>query len=546
MSYIYNKNMHEICLNNNQGKAWEQFSHGYVKGFAFDQSGNLLEGEFMYKQALKHFQYDQLSQFLDQLNGNFSIVLEEQDKLILIVDSFRSYPLFYSEQENGIRVMDIGNDFIAWLGKNTKWNEEAIYELLALGYLSGCHTLLDQVNSVEAGSYVLISKEGIDTFKYVSYMPLIKKFECFPLKEQAAYKLEKGFEKIIETIKGRPILIPLSGGYDSRLVACLCKKYGLLNVTCFTYGRKDSFEVEISKKVADQLGFEWHFVEYTFDLWKSIIEGNEFKQYCLFAGNLTANPHFQDFPALSELKRLGILRPDMVVIPGHSGDLLGGSKIPVSILENREICLDRSSLCHLIYNEFYNLNTLKLSRRELLENRIISFFEDEKFVNQDSFLDNYETWFIKSKISNFLVNSMRGYEFWGMDWRLPLWDRDYENLWYSIPWKEKYYSKLYNEFMFEYYFETFGVAFQKSVNVTNTNVANYVKRILPTALSENLRKCIQSFRKLRIQENINAFDFVVQLLCENIDVNQYADVEQVKKDNINAVLAYYYINLLKE
>ena len=62
--------------------------------------------------------------------------------------------------------------------------------------------------------------------------------------------------------KNPPQLIRLSGGNDSRLIACLCKKFGLDNVTCFTYGREDSFEVAISKKVASALGYMWYFVEY--------------------------------------------------------------------------------------------------------------------------------------------------------------------------------------------------------------------------------------------------------------------------------------------
>ena len=536
-----------ICLKNNSGKIWHNFLSGNIKGFAYDSENNFLEGEVLYEQVLYQWKQDTLTQFLNQLDGNFALVIEQDNKLLLIVDRLRSYPLFYSVNGNSqVVVSDIGNDLIPYLKNSTELNEDAVYELLALGYLSGRDTLLRKVCSVEAGSYVVITDDEVDVFTYASYVSLIKDTKVLSVKKQAARILEEGFKKTVENIKGRPVLIPLSGGYDSRLIACLCKKFGLLDVTCFTYGRRDSFEVEISKKVARQLGFEWYFVEYTFDLWQYYIESRELKDYCLFSGNLTANPHFQDFPALAELKRLGVLRKDMVVLPGHSGDLLGGSKIPVSFLENRKMQLDRSSLSRLIYNEFYNLNVLNFKNRDKLISRIFYSIGNEKFNNSDEFLDCYETWFIKAKISNFLVNSMRGYEYWGLDWRLPLWDMNYERLWYSIPWKEKYYSILYNEFMFEYYFEEWGVAWKKSKGAMNTGVANRLKRVLPTVLSENLRKYIKKVRKLKSQKNVNAFDDVSRLLYEKIDPCKYSVVKSIKKDNINAVLAYVYLELIEK
>ncbi|MFR6383308.1 MAG: hypothetical protein ACLUOS_14980, partial [Odoribacter splanchnicus] len=79
------------------------------------------------------------------------------------------------------------------------------------------------------------------------------------------------------------------------------------NVTCFTYGREDSFEVAISKKVASALGYKWYFVEYSEEVWNRFLSSKDFLQYCHFAGNLTANPHFQDLPALLKLKEQGVI-----------------------------------------------------------------------------------------------------------------------------------------------------------------------------------------------------------------------------------------------
>ncbi len=532
-----------VELINNNGKVWHSFENGYVKGFAFD-GDVLLEGEGLYEVMAEAVRTDCLSGLLIRLNGNFAALITIDGKCYLIVDKLRSYPLFYSVS-SGLHISDSGREILSHMEGERSFHEQSVYEFLALGYLSGEHTLIKDIHSVEAGSYVVIGKGQPTSYSYVAYMPENKLTDLSFVKERAAEVLEERFSKMLDTIKGRPVLLPLSGGYDSRLIACLCKKFALEDVTCFTYGREDSFEVEMSRKVARQLGFKWYFVEYTFDLWKCFLESEEFKDYCSFAGNLTANPHFQDFPALLELKRLGVLRKDMVVIPGHSGDLLGGSKIPAVFLENRRVHLDSLFESRLIYDEFYNLNVLKPFMRKQLIERIKLSRTTEKYNNQDAFLDDYETWFIKSKVANFLVNSMRGYEYFGLDWRLPLWDDEYIKVWYSVPWKEKYYSRFYDEFMFECYFEKYGVAFRKNRGVTNTGFANRMKRALPLFLNHWLREGLQFIRNLRQQKNVNAFDDVAQILCNMVSLEAYEDVQCVKRENINAVVAYYYLDLLR-
>ncbi len=56
----------------------------------------------------------------------------------------------------------------------------------------------------------------------------------------------------------------LSGGLDSRTVAANAKKrLGANDVICVSYGRKGCREAEISKRVAEALGYEWIFIEST-------------------------------------------------------------------------------------------------------------------------------------------------------------------------------------------------------------------------------------------------------------------------------------------
>lgn len=167
---------------------------------------------------------------------------------------------------------------------------------------------------------------------------------------------------MLGTIAGRPVLLPLSSGYDSRLIACLCRKFGLRDVVCFTYGRRDSFEVEVSRQVAERLGYEWHYVEYTSETWRRFLESPAFDDYCAFSGNLTANPHFQDFPAVMELRRRGVLREGMVVLPGHVGDM-GGGWLPRTLFDDPAARWDGAAASRLVYDAFYDQNVPTASRR---------------------------------------------------------------------------------------------------------------------------------------------------------------------------------------
>ena len=57
-------------------------------------------------------------------------------------------------------------------------------------------------------------------------------------KKKLTQELLKLMKRIGESCKDRQILIPLSGGYDSRLIASGLKKIGVNNVVCFSYGQK--------------------------------------------------------------------------------------------------------------------------------------------------------------------------------------------------------------------------------------------------------------------------------------------------------------------
>lgn len=529
-----------VELINNTGKEWKSFANGYVKGFAFD--GNiLLEGEKLYEAMEKTVRTTCLSDFLTHLNGNFAAVITIDRKCYLIVDKLRSYPIIYTKKGNCWLISDDTEKIMTDDIVSKETDTQSIYEFLATGYLSGNKTLLKNVRQVVAGTYVCLEENESRMTEYHNYVVCKTLQEEEEIIKGAEIILDRAFDRLFESIGNRQIVIPLSGGYDSRLIACMCKRHNKKNVVCYSYGRSDSFEAEISKKVAEQLGFRWLFVEYTPELIGSFKKDADFIKYMGHAHHLNALPHFQDYFAVRELHARDELEKDAVFVPGHSGDLLGGSKLPVEAF-NEKFSLSTDSLVKLIYEHFFDLNKEKYNDRNKCCQLIFDQLKEKEVGTRDELLNIYESyWFIKSKVSHFLVNSMRIYEYFGFDWRLPLWDDEYATFWYKVGWEKKIASQLYNRFMFDTYFYPFNVAYRKN---------NRVKRLIFPAIKKCIPDCFLTYlRLIYMRLHKQKYDFNAQSCM----IGLYKEINEEKKEyniheayDINSVAVICILNRIIE
>src|SRR5699024_6341119 len=137
-------------------------------------------------------------------------------------------------------------------------------------------------------------------------------------------------KRIIATAKSRnkQLIVPLSGGQDSRLIIHTLAQLQAENILCYTYGTKSSPEVQISKKIAEFYNYPWKFVEYTPDKWKNFIARDDFNELLAAANQFISTPHIQEYMALKELLRQGYFEKGGIILPGFSGDFLQGSNIP--------------------------------------------------------------------------------------------------------------------------------------------------------------------------------------------------------------------------
>ena len=528
----------DVKLFNNRGKVWVKINNDYVKGFAFI-GDRLLKEKELYEQLIEGIKQSRLSNLLLKLNGNFSAIISNDGTTYLIADKLKSYTLLYMPFLEGWIVADQAK-VILESKQQLRLNEQAILTYLSCGYLHDDMTIIEHCRIVMAGSYVKL-KEKADVYHYHTHIYVKQKnsrTEEAILKEGVEV-MDRAFLRMIKSIGNRPIFIPLSGGYDSRLLACLCRKFNIPNVSCFTYGDKTSYEVAISRQVAKQLRFPWYYVEYTNKLKMEFLQSDEYNDYMLFAMNLNTTSHMQDFIAFKELRNKGIIPDNAVIIPGHSGDALGGSHVKYDVLRK-----SNESVAQLLIEKYYTWNILRKRYKKLITKELGQELNSVIASNDVSLSCSlFDNWNIQNRQANFIVNAVRVYEYFGVDWRIPLWDDELSDFWFSIGWKQKCNQVLYNKYMFEGYFIPLDVAIYKQGN----NAMKLFARIkLPYGIKDKF-KCWLSihFKLFKKYYDPNNFYLWTEVLKKKLDEDDMKYIAYLKNE-INALTVLNQVRLIKK
>ena len=136
-------------------------------------------------------------------------------------------------------------------------------------------------------------------------------------------ELEKNLDlvmnRMLASIGSSRILLPLSGGLDSRLLATWLVNQGVNNVLAFSYGESEGQpEAKISREVASRLGIPFEFVELSSQRVHHYWQRKETAEMLRYASSGNALPHIQDFVALKTLLDKRKVSPGDVLLPGHT------------------------------------------------------------------------------------------------------------------------------------------------------------------------------------------------------------------------------------
>ncbi len=403
-------------------------------------------------------------QLAENLNGFFGAVARLRDgTLVAIADRVRSVPVHYALHGAELLVSDDAQWIESQIGAAPPGRlVEAEYRLAA--FVGGQDTLNPGIKQLTAGEIAGFDLAGEEitarTTRYYRYTHSYnEELTEAEFAEQHDSMLLSIFRRLITVADGRTIVIPLSGGYDSRLAAIMLKRLGYDAVLCFTYGQPGNPEAVLSREVAGRLGLDWAMVPYSNKQWRRWWSVPALQEYLRFAGNLSQVPHIQDWPAVYELTRDGRLPRDSIFVPGMSPDLAAGAwttHIP-EIYAGRQ--LSDVGFARLILQEHFINWDWTRERVELeagLCERILSRMGP--LGQWPDSASAFESQFTDGKCSKYLVNAVRCYESFGYDWWLPFWDVELLDFWATTPVRFRLGKKHYNDYVARQYMKLTGVS----------------------------------------------------------------------------------------
>lgn len=450
--------MSRVSLVYNDGFRWVKENNISFKGYFFDQNGKFFTDSGAISLFREIDSKDALLSLMRELDGAFSVIIQLEKHVLIGVDTMSMFSLYYIPTAEGWLISDSAHVTAKNLPE-LRLNAEAVPEFQLAGFVLGKETLFRDVFKSQAGEILVLQDDGgLQRSCYHYYLPS-RFYAAQPehLAERLIDILHGVSNRLIASLRGKTAVIPLSGGYDSRLIATMLKKANYRDVICFTYGKPNN-ESMLSQKVAERLGIPWIFIDYRDIDPQAYLEDPLFRNYCDQLGNATSMPFLQEFFAVKHMQDRGLIPDDAIFIPGHTGDYIAGSYVEKTIRKKN----DREDRPKAIARKYFGFRPQTGDDRKHLEQRLGKWFTDYSMPDaiDDARYDVYtEDWDLKEKFSKFVFNAAGVFPFFGYEYRLPLWDREFRDFFREVPFSVRSYKLLYDRVLEEAFFKPQGVYF---------------------------------------------------------------------------------------
>lgn len=378
-------------------------------------------------------------QHVEKWHGEFAIVCQDVNITFAAVDRKRSIPLFYYRNKEGTWQI---TDHLDQHKGTVQLDDTSVYELIVTGYVSNERTLSKDIYQLEAGQYLLIEQNQLTINRYFRFFhqpdPAMDEADALKELEKVFHSV---FDRLVKRLSGQPIMLPLSGGYDSRIIALLLKEYDVKSLSSFTYGKPNNREAMKSKEIAEKLGIPWEFYSYSKPDWFQWYRSEKWVSYVDFSSNLTSIPHLQDWPAVKQMMQN--YDGPLVFVPGHTGDFISGGHIPADLTMDKDFT--RNEVIEQIMRKHHRLwDTSDQSVKSAILVEIEKSLTGLTYSERESASAAFEYWNWKERQAKFIINSVRVYEFFGQNWAIPLWDDQLINFFLTVPVHLRYRKYLYN------------------------------------------------------------------------------------------------------
>jgi asparagine synthase (glutamine-hydrolysing) len=380
--------------------------------------------------------------------GYYAFIAESETHVVASVDRVRSHPVFFSMTGNGFAVSNSARAVRSIKGLS-KFDSDSLAEFQLSCWTSGSRTTVEDLFQLQAGELLIYAKatgELVRKRYYLFYSSSENATSRDQLIEQLDGIHDRIFDAVVERANGRPIWVPLSGGWDSRLIVSKLAKIGYDNIQTFSYGVRGNHETRLARQVAEHLQLPWFEVPVTGKQYKAYYWSKKRRDFFAYSDGLCTLPFMQDVSILQDLCQHEKLPRDAILINGQSGDFItGGHIFPEQMADDMTLGGVARSLLDHHYIMWQSLRTP--SNMALMEGRLRTALEE--LVGLDPSMPANarmaECWEWQERQSKYVVNGQRAYDFLELDWELPLWENDYLDFWASIPLAMRYRQSLYKE-----------------------------------------------------------------------------------------------------
>lgn len=470
-------------------KSWFRNENLSVRGYCFDKSKQLFINEGLLDFFGNIENEETLDIKLKEANGIFSLIIHRQNFEVATVDRTRVYPLYYTVQKDTLHVSD--NPYNLLTNRENTIDLRSLDEINHLGFVLGERTLIYGLFQVCPSSYIIL-KNGKYAQKYFSHFKLqvSETLEATQITDLTLNIFEESIQRLVKSANGRQLVLPLSGGFDSRVILCLLKKIGYKNVLCYNVGRPGNPEHVTSEKVAKQLEYPYYFINNSSEqLISDYTRDDFFKKYYVFSGNLSATFWMYEYFAIKYLIENHLIDVDSIFIPGHSGDFLAGSHFSKAGIKKYE--KQKNIIKKIVHNKFNISDTRPLKKKTQVITTFISNEMDNSEYYGYSIFDDFE---YKEHLPKYINNSTRIYEYFGHEVRLLFWDNQLLDLFRKMPYELKLYNTFYNDFVETYLFKPLGVDYkhefqQRKIRLKWQRIKNILKKyVIPRCLAKKINR----------------------------------------------------------
>lgn len=473
----------------------------------------------------------QVASYLQTLHGDFSIIIHSTTMACIAVSHTRLYPLFYRFVNNDWHITD--NPAMLHQ-KADVVSPAACRQYLYTGAPLAGNTLVEGLKQGKPASITLFENQHVTEISFSPYgAPIATPLVTKTLANTAFEKvLNTVFKRVINSVENRQVVVPLSGGYDSRLVLAMLHKMGVKNILCYTVGKHNPSEQGIAKQVAAALQVPLYHIDYRDAQYRM----QQFKsaEFARFVDTIGADGNFMwlfEYNAILWLKQQGILQENAVFIPGHVGDFYAGSHLRKLGIKEKESLqgIGRKLVLHAFEYGKPCWNT--------------AFCADIKKALQN--LPHHQSsWLVamqfiaENRLAHQILNSARVYEFLGYKVLLPLCDVDFIQFFSRLPFAALCEPSFYEEYLLKHVFEPLQIAFKKPIHAAQLRKQRLKNRLKPW-VPRNL------YLRRKKQQDVTTETYLLNDMLAELSAVKGVELTLQNFASGNEVMLYWYLNRVK-